>query len=400
MSFLQPKIIPRGYIATSGNKTIPRKRLNSVSEISLKPALPNLPRPYVKRATIDPFEQHYVTPFIRMFDEEEAEEAEKNEQNKLITDKQKSILKQIADAATAVAKSRVGQIADAAAAAASSDVGRRIIYGVQRTFTQPLQTIYDFATLPADAVHAIRAAINTGNESASAIKLEAEQNRLEENTTEQNEQGKENGKVLTSQEEEAALRQLKGFITSMYQQKGYLKRMEETKTVQTLLKSQEEEAATIQFLDSLQKAEKKRENERRKLKRPRDDDDDEALILEEPDLKKSHFDASYVFEPNLEKIRGDIGPFLHQKNLPLSGEVKDPEMHLKLLFHIADKFNRDVPTPYFIWQDAENRLGYGVYAYNPIKRRLVVFPGVYSGYDRASKQWSFLPELSENYYFL
>ena len=97
MSFLQPKIIPRGYIATTSNRTTPQKRLNSISEISLKPALPNLPRPYVKRANIDPFEQHYVTPFIRMFDEEEAEKAK----NRTLTDEQKAAAKYSMNSAVA-----------------------------------------------------------------------------------------------------------------------------------------------------------------------------------------------------------------------------------------------------------------------------------------------------------
>ena len=257
MSFLRPKIIPRGFIATTSNRTTPRKRLSSVSEISLKPALPTLPRPYVKRANIDPFEQHYVTPFLRMFDEEEAE----NAKNRLITDEQKSTLKILAEAA------------------ASSELGRRIVYGARRTSEQPVESLYDLVTLPADIAHALETKINTGNETGRLL-------QTEENAIEQNEKDKEirqtvddistfvrrtgglptwgirklkqlkkkyfddddvdvssNIQAWNKEEErlqqETATQQLQGLLTSKYQQKGYKERMEATKSLQSLLKAQE-----------------------------------------------------------------------------------------------------------------------------------------------------------------
>lgn len=266
MSFLQPKIIPRGYIASTSNRTTPRKRLSSVSEISLKPALPTLPRPYVKRANIDPFEQHYVTPFLRMFDEEEAE----NAKNRLITDEQKSTLRLLAEAA------------------ASSELGRRIVYGARRTYEHPVESLYDLVTLPADIVHALETKINTGNETGRAIKLLQTEEEQEENANYQDEKDKEIRQTVddistfvrrtgglptwgirklkqlkkkyfdeddvdvssdlqawNKEEEEerrlqreAASQQMQGLITSNFQQKGYKERMDATKSLQSLLKAQ------------------------------------------------------------------------------------------------------------------------------------------------------------------
>ncbi len=247
MSFLQQKIIPRGYIAA------PPKRLNSISEIGLKPALPNLPRPYVKRANIDPFEQHYVTPFIRMFDEEEAEKAK----NKAKTDEQK--------------------------AAAKYSIGNRIANATDN----PLETLYNLVTLPTEITHALERKINTGNETARELKVIAAEDEDEENANYQDEKDKEIRQTVdeistfvrrtgglpkwgirklqaikekyfptdvdvssdlqawNKEEEErrlqreAASQQMQGLITSKFQQKGYKERMDATKSVQSLLKAQE-----------------------------------------------------------------------------------------------------------------------------------------------------------------
>lgn len=245
MSFLQPKIIPRGYIAT------PRKRLNSISEIGLKPALPNLPRPYVKRANIDPFEQHYVTPFIRMFDEEEAEKAK----NRTLTEEQK--------------------------AAAKYSIGNRIANATDH----PLETLYNLVTLPTEITHALERKINTGNETARELKVIAAEDEDEENANYQDEKDKEISQIVdeistfvrrtgglpkwgirklqalknkyfggdddvdvssnlqawNAEEErlqqEKALQQMQAQINSMFQQRGYEKRMDATKSVQALFKA-------------------------------------------------------------------------------------------------------------------------------------------------------------------
>lgn len=431
MSFLQPKIIPRGYIATTGNKTTPRKRLNSVSEISLKPSLPNLPRPYVKRAIIDPFEQHYVTPFIHMFDEEEAEEAEKNEQNKLIADEQKSKLKQIAEAA------------------ASSEIGRRIVYGARRTFEHPVQSLYDLVTLPADVIHALEGKINTDNEIGRVL-LQAEEE--ERNAVDQNEKDKAIRQTLDdistfvkktgglptwgvrklkklkqkyfadddvdvssdlqawNQEEKDQLvreptQQLQGFLTSKYQQKGYMERMEATKSLQSLLKSrkvekeyEQQQETAKKLLDSLheallrtQEAEKEYES-KRGLKRLSPHDDGE--VSSQPVLKKSHLAETNLAEPNLEENKKDIRDFLHQDDVP---ENVSPQMHTKLLLYLANKKGY---KPFFVYKDKYNSASDGVYAYNPETKALVVYPGILNFYDYQRKRWTALPDLNEGFFYL
>lgn len=181
MSFLEREIIQKGYIAK------PKKRLNSVSDINIEPVAKRV-KIQPKRALVNPFEQHYVTPFLRMFDEEEEENKEKLQ-------KQKSILKTLAESiknsalaqkivktarnayehpATqkvieltqrmyehpidtlqevndALANTTVGKAVEAGI----NETGRRIDYGFTRTIEHPLDTVYDFITLPADAIHAV-----------------------------------------------------------------------------------------------------------------------------------------------------------------------------------------------------------------------------------------------------
>lgn len=286
MSFLQQKIIPRGYIAA------PPKRLNSISEIGLKPALPNLPRPYVKRANIDPFEQHYVTPFIRMFDEEEAEKAK----NKAKTDEQK--------------------------AAAKYSIGNRIANATDN----PLETLYNLVTLPTEITHALERKINTGNETARELKVIAAEDEDEENANYQDEKDKvirqtvdeistfvrrtgglpkwgirklqalkekyfptdvdvsSDLQAWNKEEEErrlqreAASQQMQGLITSKFQQKGYKERMDATESVQTLLKAQavqkeqerQQEAAKAlqELLLGIKTQQKAAEEEQRTLQQP------------------------------------------------------------------------------------------------------------------------------------
>lgn len=405
MSFLQPKIIPRGYIATNSNKTIPGKRLNSVSEISLKPALPNLPRPYVKRANIDPFEQHYVTPLLRMIDEEEAE----NAKNKLISDEQKSTLKQLADAA------------------ASSEIGRRIVYSAQRTFTQPLESLYDLVTLPADVVHWLDSKTNTGNESGRLLKAlqEEEEGIIDpyeiQVLTGDEEEDKEIRQTLDdistfvrktgglptwgirklkmlkkkffgdddvdvssdlqawNEEEEKeekknhAARQLQGLLTSKYQQKGYKERMDATKTLQSLLKAQEVQKEQERLQEATNELQTLLRGKKRSLLRgekrslPLDDNDGDDDIP--PVVKKSRFDISNL-DPK--QIIRDVRTFFQDNPNP----IRIPEeMHAKLEMYLKNR-KRNPNLPSIVYRDSEEATKDGYYQYNPTSRKLIVFPGI------------------------
>ena len=128
MSFLQREIIPTGYIA------IQPKRLNSVSSIAISPSTVNNtpPQPPVKRAIINPFEQLYVTPFLKMFDaEEREEEAQKQQQQQQQQKEYKSTYDLVLNDLM------------------NSKIGKRLLYGLDRTFNHTAESFVDLVTLPA-----------------------------------------------------------------------------------------------------------------------------------------------------------------------------------------------------------------------------------------------------------
>ena len=361
MSFLQPKIIPRGYIATTNNKTIPRKRLNSISEISLQPALPNLPRPYVKRARIDPFEQHYVTPLLRMFDEEE--EAE-NEKNKLISDEQKSKLKEVLNDVH------------------NSSIANSIRDSVKRTFLQPIDTLYDLVTLPADLVHALERTTNTDNDTARLLKAEEK----DESIIGQNEKDKKIKQTIDdisryinifggipkrtirrlnalkneyfdddvdvssdlqawnkeeeNEEKDHTARELQGLITSKFQQKGYKERMDATKSLQSLLRARKEQKER----DPLSQA--------------------QGLIKYANTYRKSKFIVSKIFQ--------DVRNFLKENPEPKPEEIT-PEMHEKLLLYT--KYRPCFPNVQPLVYRGEESYQDGFYKYYPETKRLRIMYG-------------------------
>ena len=340
MSFLQPKIIPRGYIATTSNKTTPRKRLNSISEISLKPSLPNLLRPYVKRAKIDPFEQHYVTPFLRMFDEEEEENAIKQnenaiEQNEKDKEKDKEIRQTIDDISTFVRRA-----------------GGLPTWGVRKL--RRLKKKY----FPDDDVN-VSSDLEAWNEE--------EKDRLER---------------------ERATHQVQGLLTSMYQQKGYDERMDATENLQALLKAQKQEVI----------------KERKRPRRDDDDDDDDDDVVFEhphpPVLKKSRTRDVFTTAPsfNLDlnqieqqeqqsrnknsskwQITKDILKFLNDyEQLSQNPEDIPDEIHEKLSKYLMEKQRMSkelIRYPTILYKSQNNPLADGYYIYNPTTRDLFVLPG-------------------------
>ena len=83
MSFLKREFIPRGYIAHQ-----PKKRLNSISNISIQPSK--------RRELVNPFKLRYEDPYLKIINEEEEAEAEEK-QNSPST--MRKILKGLASAA-------------------------------------------------------------------------------------------------------------------------------------------------------------------------------------------------------------------------------------------------------------------------------------------------------------
>lgn len=406
MSFLNRVIIKRGYLGT------PHKRLNSISDISIEPIAKK--SRIVYRTDVNPFEQHYVTPLLRMIEAEEREAEERQEEeakNKLITDEQKSTLKRIAEAA------------------ASSNIGKRYMYAVRRTQEQPLDSLYDLVTLPADIINAVDTKFKSDNETGRLLKQLQQRDDsvrasidelLDDQNTDDSQDDTEVRTILNSMREYISsvgkipawtirqLRRLKNkysrndssdmlqdenrheddatkdiqnmqaLYRSKYQEDGYKKRMDATKSLQALLKSQEVQKE----YERQQKAAETSQGfliSKKQRKQDEEEKQDEAVKYVQAALDKIH--SNRLQKPtkiaqtllvskkqrDLYRIERDIAEFLKRhpdpRDLPLPDYIQEAvELFLK---------NKKTPDPTFPFNHPIEALS-GYYEYDPKNKR--IFP--------------------------